>query len=80
MLRRAMVMKPPQRVVKDKPTLTEREYKEKLQKDVEKNRQRDKNRRIAECPYACGWSTNYKYKKQVMQNDKNFKLKLSRFV
>ena len=65
LLRRAMLMKPPARVVKRKPVLSEQEHKAKLELVVQGNREKEKNRRKAKCPYLCGWETNYKYKKQV---------------
>ena len=63
--RRAMIMKPPPRVIKKEPVLSERQHKEKLQEAAQKEMQKQKNRRQSECPYACGWAINQKYKKKV---------------
>ena len=66
LLRRAMLMKPPEREIKDEPVLSEKEYLKKLKKIEDTRKSKKKKREQASCPYGCGWATNYKYKKQVV--------------
>ena len=65
MLKRAMIMKRPPRSVVVKPEVDEKTHLKLLQERVAEYRAKEKARRTVSCPYACGWATNYKYKKQV---------------
>ena len=62
LIKRAFLMQPPDRPVA--PIKIERsgaEYKAMLQKKVNDQIQKDKDRKGAECPYGCGWTTNQRY-------------------
>ena len=65
MLKRAMIMKRPPRSVIVKPEVNEKTHLQMLQKRVADYRAHAIERRTVACPYGCGWTTKYKYKKQV---------------